>query len=210
MSSDEISGSIRVLLNPDLVKRLNPWELKIYVLLELFKKYLEESKLADFRLSGIAISTSSLIYEMKVKKILYEPKRRDQVKEEVPLNINVSLQPYVPLEIPVADLDELIEAFKEMIKGLTKRQEMIPRGIEPSSLPVINETLAIETIRKYEDTVLSILKEKGKSSIYDILKGKNPLDVIRIFLAILLLLSERKIDIDESMSLFLSKQDDFS
>jgi len=93
MSSDEISGSIRVLLNPDLVKRLNPWELKIYVLLELFKKYLEESKLADFRLSGIAISTSSLIYEMKVKKILYEPKRRDQVKEEVPLNINVSLQP---------------------------------------------------------------------------------------------------------------------
>jgi chromatin segregation and condensation protein Rec8/ScpA/Scc1 (kleisin family) len=75
---------------------------------------------------------------------------------------------------------------------------------------VINETLAIETIRKYEDTVLSILKEKGKSSIYDILKGKNPLDVIRIFLAILLLLSERKIDIDESMSLFLSKQDDFS
>ena len=79
-----------------------------------------------------------------------------------------------------------------------------------SSLPVINETLAIEIIRKYEDFVLSLLKEKGKSSIYDILKEKNPLEVIRVFLAILLLLSERKIDIDESMNLFLSKQVDFS
>jgi chromatin segregation and condensation protein Rec8/ScpA/Scc1 (kleisin family) len=209
MSNNEIS-SIRVLLNPDLVKRLNPWELKIYVLLELFKKYLEEAKSADFRLSGIAISTSSLIYEMKVKKILYEPKRREQVKEEIPLNINVSLQPYVPLEIPVVDLDELIEAFKEMIKALTKRQEMIPRGIEPSSLPVINETLAIEIIKKYESFVLSLLKEKGKSSIYDILKGKTPLEVIRVFLAILLLLSDKKIEIDETMNLFLSKQVDFS
>jgi chromatin segregation and condensation protein Rec8/ScpA/Scc1 (kleisin family) len=209
MSNNEIS-SIRVLLNPDLVKRLNPWELKIYVLLELFKKYLEEAKSADFRLSGIAISTSSLIYEMKVKKILYEPKRREQVKEEIPLNINVSLQPYVPLEIPVVDLDELIEAFKEMIKVLTKRQEMIPRGIEPSSLPVINETLAIEIIKKYENFVLSLLKEKGKSSIYDILKGKTPLEVIRVFLAILLLLSDKKIEIDETMNLFLSKQVDFS
>jgi len=75
---------------------------------------------------------------------------------------------------------------------------------------VINETLAIEIIRKYEDFVLSLLKEKGKSSIYDILKEKNPLEVIRVFLAILLLLSERKIDIDESMNLFLSKQVDFS
>jgi chromatin segregation and condensation protein Rec8/ScpA/Scc1 (kleisin family) len=209
MSNNEIS-SIRVLLNPDLVKRLNPWELKIYVLLELFKKYLEEAKSADFRLSGIAISTSSLIYEMKVKKILYEPKRREQVKEEIPLNINVSLQPYVPLEIPVVDLDELIEAFKEMIKALKKRQEMIPRGIEPSSLPVINETLAIEIIKKYENFVLSLLKEKGKSSIYDILKGKTPLEVIRVFLAILLLLSDKKIEIDETMNLFLSKQVDFS
>jgi len=209
MSNNEIS-SIRVLLNPDLVKRLNPWELKIYVLLELFKKYLEEAKSADFRLSGIAISTSSLIYEMKVKKILYEPKRREQVKEEIPLNINVSLQPYVPLEIPVVDLDELIEAFKEMIKALTKRQEMIPRGIEPSSLPVINETLAVEIIKKYENFVLSLLKEKGKSSIYDILKGKTPLEVIRVFLAILLLLSDKKIEIDETMNLFLSKQVDFS
>jgi len=209
MSNNEIS-SIRVLLNPDLVKRLNPWELKIYVLLELFKKYLEEAKSADFRLSGIAISTSSLIYEMKVKKILYEPKRREQVKEEIPLNINVSLQPYVPLEIPVVDLDELIEAFKEMIKALTKRQEMIPRGIEPSSLLVINETLAIEIIKKYENFVLSLLKEKGKSSIYDILKGKTPLEVIRVFLAILLLLSDKKIEIDETMNLFLSKQVDFS
>jgi chromatin segregation and condensation protein Rec8/ScpA/Scc1 (kleisin family) len=209
MSNNEIS-SIRVLLNPDLVKRLNPWELKIYVLLELFKKYLEEAKSADFRLSGIAISTSSLIYEMKVKKILYEPKRREQVKEEIPLNINVSLQPYVPLEIPVVDLDELVEAFKEMIKALTKRQEMIPRGIEPSSLPVINETLAIEIIKKYENFVLSLLKEKGKSSIYDILKGKTPLEVIRVFLAILLLLSDKKIEIDETMNLFLSKQVDFS
>jgi len=209
MSNNEIS-SIRVLLNPDLVKRLNPWELKIYVLLELFKKYLEEAKSADFRLSGIAISTSSLIYEMKVKKILYEPKRREQVKEEIPLNINVSLQPYVPLEIPVIDLDELIKAFKEMIKALTKRQEMIPRGIEPSSLPVINETLAIEIIKKYENFVLSLLKEKGKSSIYDILKGKTPLEVIRVFLAILLLLSDKKIEIDETMNLFLSKQVDFS
>jgi chromatin segregation and condensation protein Rec8/ScpA/Scc1 (kleisin family) len=209
MSNNEIS-SIRVLLNPDLVKRLNPWELKIYVLLELFKKYLEEAKSADFRLSGIAISTSSLIYEMKVKKILYEPKRREQVKEEIPFNINVSLQPYVPLEIPVVDLDELIEAFKEMIKALTKRQEMIPRGIEPSSLPVINETLAIEIIKKYENFVLSLLKEKGKSSIYDILKGKTPLEVIRVFLAILLLLSDKKIEIDETMNLFLSKQVDFS
>jgi len=209
MSNNEIS-SIRVLLNPDLVKRLNPWELKIYVLLELFKKYLEEAKSADFRLSGIAISTSSLIYEMKVKKILYEPKRREQVKEEIPLNINVSLQPYVPLEIPVVDLNELIEAFKEMIKALTKRQEMIPRGIEPSSLLVINETLAIEIIKKYENFVLSLLKEKGKSSIYDILKGKTPLEVIRVFLAILLLLSDKKIEIDETMNLFLSKQVDFS
>ncbi|MDP8023240.1 MAG: hypothetical protein ACP5LF_02820 [Nitrososphaeria archaeon] len=205
MSNSEISGNIKVLLNPDLVRRLNPWELKVYVLLELFKKYLEETKLTDFRLSGIAVSTSSLIYEMKVKKLFYEPKKREQQRGEISLNVDVNLQPYIPLEIPVADLDELIEAFKEMIRELSNRQDLIPKGIEPSSLPVINETLVLETLKKYENIVIAILKEKGKSSIYEIIKGSNPLEIIRMFLAILLLLSDGKIDIDENLQIYIKQ-----
>ncbi len=205
MSNSEISGNIKVLLNPDLVRRLNPWELKVYVLLELFKKYLEETKLTDFRLSGIAVSTSSLIYEMKVKKLFYEPKKREQQRGEISLNVDVNLQPYIPLEIPVADLDELIEAFKEMIRELSNRQDLIPKGIEPSSLPVINETLVLETLKKYENIVIAILKEKGKSSIYEIIKGNNPLEIIRMFLAILLLLSDGKIDIDENLQICIKQ-----
>ncbi len=205
MSSNDISGNIKILLNPDLVKRLNPWELKVYVLLELFKKYIEETKLTDFRLSGIAVSTSSLIYEMKVKKLFYEPKKREQQRNEISLNVDVNLQPYIPLEIPVADLDELIEAFKEMIKEFSNRQDLIPKGIEPSSLPVINETLVLETLKKYEDIVIAILKEKGKSSLYEIIKGGNSLEIIRMFLAILLLLSDGKIDIDENLQIYVKQ-----
>ncbi len=203
MSNNEISGNIKVLLNPDLVRRLNPWELKVYVLLELFKKYLEETKLTDFRLSGIAVSTSSMIYEMKVKKLFYEPKKKEQLRPEVSLNVDVNLQPYIPLEIPVADLDDLIEAFKEMIKGLSNRQDLIPKGIEPSTLPVINETLVLEALKKYEDFVLTILKERRKATLYDIIKSNNPLEIVRMFLAILLLLSDGRIDIDENLQIFI-------
>ena len=203
MSNNEISGNIKVLLNPDLVRRLNPWELKVYVLLELFKKYLEETKLTDFRLSGIAVSTSSMIYEMKVKKLFYEPKKKEQLRPEVSLNVDVNLQPYIPLEIPVADLDDLIEAFKEMIKGLSNRQDLIPKGIEPSTLPVINETLVLEALKKYEDFVLTILKERRKATLYDIIKSNNPLEIVRMFLAILLLLSDGRIDIDEHLQIFI-------
>ncbi len=203
MSSNEISDGIKILLNPDLVRRLNPWEFKVYVLLELFKKYLEETRMTDFRLSGIAVSTSSLIYEMKVKKMFYEPKKRELRKSEAPLDIEVNLQPYIPLEIPIADLDELIEAFKEMIKELTNKQSLIPKGIEPSLLPVINETLVLESLKKYENLVLSILKNKGKASLYEIIKVNNALEAIRMFLAILLLLSDGKIDVNEDLQIFI-------
>ena len=203
MKAEDYKSSVKVLLNPDLIKKLNPWELKIYLLIELFKKYLEELGKTDFRLSGVAVLTSSIIYEMKVRKMFYEPKHREY--KAVPLNesiIEESSQSLIPVEIPVSSVEELLEAFKELVKELTSGSGAMPKALEPSSLPVIAESLFVESLNEYKSYVMDVVKAKGKVSLYEILKGKDPLTAVRIFLSILILLTERSIEINDYLEIF--------
>ncbi len=203
-ASPEKGADIKVLLNPDLVRRLNPWELKVYILLELFRKYLESMKLVDFRLSGVALSTSSLIYELKAKRILYEP--RHEARQRAQEEARIDLRPYVLIEVPSTDLNELVEAFRELVSELARSQLSIPKAIEPSEVPLVGELSVLEAIKKYEDEVIAMLEREGRRSLYDLLSGRSALEVIRYFLAVLFLLSEGRIDISESLEIFIPEK----
>jgi len=199
---EEREKALRILLNPDSLRRYDPWDLKIYVLLEIFRDYVAKMQMVDFRLSGVAISTSSIIYKLKASRIFYkvkEPRQGAPPLEEPQIN----LQPSYPVELGVGDIDELMEAFRELVSQLLSQREIeVPKSIEPIEAPLISETLLLEELASYRKMILEKLSA-GPVDFYELVKGMDIIDVVRVFLTLLVLAHEGSVCINGELKLEL-------
>ena len=199
---EEREKALRILLNPDSLRRYDPWDLKIYVLLEIFRDYLAKMQMVDFRLSGVAISTSSIIYKLKASRIFYKVKepRQGAPPLEGP---QINLQPSYPVELGVANIDELMEAFRELVSQLLSQREVeVPKSIEPIEAPLISETLLLEELASYRKMILEKLSA-GPVDFYELVKGMGIIDVVRVFLTLLVLAHEGSVCINGELMLEL-------
>ncbi len=201
--SEENDEAIRILLNPDRLRRLDPWQLKVYVLLDVFRKYVLGMELKDFRISGIAVSTSSIIYKLKATRMFYRPRPRQatQMAQGVPELLHEAYA----AEVRVGDVGELVEAFKELIDEIAGRKAGT-KGIEPLVIMPTSEEEMLKVIESYMNYVIEAVKV-GPVSFYDIFKGKDMLEAVRVFLAVLFLLSEGKIEVDDDLNIKATKLD---
>ncbi len=197
---EERDKALRILLNPDSLRRYDPWDLKIYALLEIFRDYATKMQMVDFRLSGVAVSTSSIIYKLKASRIFYKVKEPRQAVP--PLDEpSISIQPSYPVELGVGDIDELMEAFRELVSQLLSQSGMEgPKSIEPIEAPLISETLMLEELTNYRKMILERLKA-GPVDFYDLVKGMDIADVVRVFLSLLLLAHEGSVCINGELML---------
>ncbi|MEM0122930.1 MAG: hypothetical protein QXI38_00315 [Conexivisphaerales archaeon] len=199
---EERDKALRILLNPDSLRRYDPWNLKVYVLLEIFRDYATKMQMVDFRLSGVAVSTSSIIYKLKAGRIFYKAK---ESRPGAPIfeGPAIDIQPSYPVELSTGDIDELMEAFREMVSQLLNQKGMEgPKSIEPIDVSVISETLMLEELMSYKKTILERLKG-GSIAFYELIRGMSVIDVIRIFLSLLILAHEGSVCINDELKLEL-------
>lgn len=200
---EERDRALRILLNPDSLRRYDPWELKVYALLEIFRDYATKMQMVDFRLSGVAVSTSSIIYKLKASRIFYKAResRPELPGLEGPV---IEIQPSYPVELSAGDLDELMEAFREMVSQLLNQRGMEgPKSIEPIDAPIISETIMLEELVNYKKMILERLKG-GHLTFYDLVSGMSVTDVVRMFLSLLLLAHEGSVCVNEELMLELA------
>ncbi len=183
--------AIKILLNPDALKRRKPWDISIYLLLNEFYKFLKSKPLLDYKLSGLALLTSSILYKLKVEHLFYEEKRRVVVKKEVDISTPVSPL-YMPFRVDIhaSDIDELLEAFEALLLEIEReeRKERPPVIRSYEEFPVFDQESFLKMLRPIEEYILDILDREAEVSFQRLVKDKKDiLEVVRYFLALLYL-----------------------
>ncbi len=187
---DKEIDAVKFLLNPDVLKRKKPWDISIHFLLNEFYKFLKSKPLLDYKLSGLALLTSSILYKLKVEHLFYEEKRRVIVKKEVDISAPISPL-YMPFRVDIhaSDIDELLEAFEALLLEMEREERKVRPSVIRSyeEFPVFNQESFLKMLRPIEECILDILDREAEVSFQRLVKDKDVLEVVRYFLVLLYL-----------------------
>jgi len=172
----------------------------------LFYDYLLELPLIDFRVTGLALNTSSLIYKFKAQRLFYEPTTYRKPTLELDYPLRELNAPYAT-EFPITDMDELLDAFRDLLKELEREGPAAhPRAIEPAAIPLLDDKSELEIIKPLEEMILNRLATAGHISFYDLIRGMDALNVIRYFFALLYLITADRIEMSEGLEIVSRSQ----
>ena len=104
-----------ILFDPQMLEKINPWEIDLSFLLLSFLEEMEKRAIIDFRASGIALDSSATVYLMKSRLLLK--------LEEPPQPIQELSSEYVPpplilplrYELTTTTIQNLLEALEDCL-----------------------------------------------------------------------------------------------
>lgn len=178
--------------------KVSPWSIDLVYLLTTLLEEMSRVGI-DFRMAGTAINSSVLIY-LKKAELLLKVEEPPQPSEERP---DVYVPP--PLNLPfrfeftttsVTDLITALEkALSEERRSLTPKLELPPVPV-PDFLDM--EQYLLE-IAERSDELLDRIKGfcLDSFSIFELIEGKNLLDVVRTFMMLLFLAQRDLIDLHQ-------------
>lgn len=194
--SSEKPESIKILLNPGTLGRKKIWDISIYLLLKEFYEYLRSQPLIDYRLSGVAVLTSSILYKLKVQNLFYEEKRRVYKRSaEVAEPIEPLHMPF-RIDLQASDIDDLLFAFESLILEVERekegiRRETLLRTVE--EFPVFDQEMLLKMLRPLEEELVDRLEREGEMKFSDLIRGKDALEVVRYLIILLFLAQDEKV-----------------
>ncbi|MEM1556992.1 MAG: hypothetical protein QXR44_00625 [Thermoproteota archaeon] len=202
---DEAPKASELIFDLIRLKKANPWDIKISIILKQLSRELREKGYMQFTLSGLLLLASSIVYLRKTESLLsIEPKEErsdEEAKEasDIPLE---ALDRISPLEAPlrppqpVIDLEQLVKALLQIME-----KEYSKKPFEEEPLPPIvpqQDEFMRDIEKKVEEfrrSLLKLIRGKGKILVRCLIEGKNPLEAARTFILILFVLSEPGFDI---------------
>ncbi len=202
----------------DLVEKneLDPWNIDIVRLTNLYIEEIRRRKDNDLYLPANAVLASSILLWLK-SKILKQVREELEEKEEPPIDevpIDI-VEPLPEVEEPVdvflpeprvvppsrittrpITLDELLDTMEKLMKkGIKKKPAIV-------QLPEIEEFFEKmeegEDVEDYVKTVYERLLEKKDSTgmvLLSVLAGDDPLEFVKTLLALLYLANEGKVEL---------------
>ncbi|MHA2408152.1 MAG: segregation/condensation protein A [Candidatus Ranarchaeia archaeon] len=189
-----------ILTNPIETKSAKPLEVEISEILPSFFIKMKEKGQIDLRLSGRALYSASLIYRLQTDSLIKLINALDAILEqESPEKIPALKIPY-RLSAKRVTMDELLVALAEVLSDAeTKRFHLTPKPPKERyhlQLDYEPERVNIETlIGKIFNRIVELYKERNRVGFNDLLKNKQQIEIVRVFLALLYLLNRQKIDI---------------
>lgn len=189
------------------LRKVRPWDVNIAFLLGSFVEEMEKSGDVDFRASGVALDSSSLIYLMKSKLLLKleEPPAPPKARPDF-------LPPplFLPLryELTSTTIQHLLDALDEVLKG--ERSLALKTHIEPilpsppDFLPPVDVYL-MEIEKQMERLYGSLLRfaDNGRLIVFSkVIAGLEKLDAVKTFIVLLFLAQSGKISLwqEENLS----------
>ncbi len=178
--------------------KVSPWSIDLVYLLTTLLEEMSRVGI-DFRMAGTAINSSVLIY-LKKAELLLKVEEPPQPAEERP---DVYVPP--PLNLPfrfeftTTSVTDLITALE---KALSEERRSLTPKLELPLVPVPDfldmEQYLLE-IAERSDELLARIKDFGLDSfsIFELIEGKNLLDIVRTFMMLLFLAQRDLIDLHQ-------------
>jgi chromatin segregation and condensation protein Rec8/ScpA/Scc1 (kleisin family) len=179
-----------ILFELNRLRNLHPWDVNIAYLLATFLEEMDKRGEVDFRASGVALDSSSVIYLMKSKLLL------ELEKPPLPPKAQMDTLP-PPLFLPVryeltsTTVQELLKVLDEVLKGehllgLKPRTEPILPP-PPEILPPLD--LILMEIEKQMSLLLQKLSklatQEGITLFSTLIAGVKRLEAIKTFIVLL-------------------------
>ena len=187
-----------ILFKPTKVERVRPWDVDIVFLLSLLMAEMERVGI-DFRVAGIAVHTSSIIYLRKAQTLTKFDWERREEAEEAPKFVPPPIR--LPYRRGVVDtsIKDLIEALERALSELesarrsTEVQEVFPET------PF--ELILEEFIHRVEEDADSLYERlllmPSPISFFTLVQGMPRIEVVRTFIALLFLAQRGLVEVEQ-------------
>lgn len=179
-------------------KAENPWEINLSRILIGFLEKMRERESVDYKVSGKALLSASIIHRIKSELLLRLGQKQEEKKEKEDLDLNL---PPIPMPYRLINrkvtLEELLLALERVLLGEeTKKMIKKPLKEEVKPEPFVFEpskTNIEQIIKEVYQRILSHEREIVRFS--ELVDKKDPLNVVRNLLSILILALRNKIHV---------------
>jgi len=195
------------------LEKLAPWNINIAYLLTTFLEEMEKSGQIDFRVSGVALDSSALIYLMKSRLLLKleEPPQPPKAPQDF-------LPPplFLPLrhELTSTTIRHLLEVLDDVLKGekLFRLEKTVAEPILPTPseiLPQIDYYLMEIELQmdKLYKSLLERVRGAGIIEFSALTRGMTRLEAVRTFILLLFLAQDERVELwqdEESEEIYIS------
>lgn len=190
-----------ILFRENKLERVSPWSINLVLLLASLLEEMEQEGI-DFRLAGIAIQSSVLIYFKKAEMLL----KMEELPTPEDEREDVYLPPALPLpfrfEHTTTTVNDLIEALE---RALTERSHSIKPILPILPMPIPDFLDAEDYLLEIENRSDSLFEElvwRTQSGVAvrltELIYGQGFLEVVRIFMMLLFLAQRMKINLTQS------------
>jgi segregation and condensation protein A len=198
---------LNLLFNPTFVNRKDIWNINVTSLLEMLLAIINRADTKDLRVCGLAALSSAMIHRIKVEsifeleKIAMQHKSLEYIKKDEPIP---ELKPIeVPFRIestyPVS-LTDLLYVLENMISELANpKQKKKQVDLEANPSFDFNQYLIRleEILREYQDRIINSIRIEGSKSFRELVAGLQPIEIARMFVAMLYLGMSDMLDIEQ-------------
>lgn len=187
-----------ILFKDTKLEKTSPWSIDLVYLLTTLLEEMSRVGI-DFRIAGTAINSSVLIYLKKAELLLKmeEPPEPPEEKQDVyvPPPMNLPFR----FEFTTTSISDLISALEAALTD-ERRRATLKLPVMPAPIP---ELLDIEAylleIEERADTLYERIVGMGGGpfSIFDLVRGMNLLEAVKVFMMLLFLAQMEKIDLEQ-------------
>jgi segregation and condensation protein A len=187
---------LSILFEIHKLEKVLPWEVNISYLLAMFLKEMEQQGEVDFRASGVALESSSIIYLRKTKLLLKleePPPQPKTLPEFIPPTMFLPLR----YELSSTTIDNLLNVLDEVLRGESIRPPRIEEPLLPTPEiipPIDRYLLQIEDHMKTVYDQLCQLVGTGELIAFSkLVAGLEKIEAVKTFIILLFLAQRGKI-----------------
>lgn len=196
-----------LLIDISRVGSIDPWSIDLKTLVTSFLEKLRSYGLINFSIPGLALLSSAIIFKLKVDHLFKPFTTKIEERETCERTVKaVPIQDIPTIEFPLRysfaslDVETILKLIVEVIEEASKvRARSIDELIEDSHLTVSEESFESNIdlwIDKLEHTIRVLLHTGYESiSFYKLTEGMDIVDQVRMFIALLFLASQGKIEL---------------
>jgi segregation and condensation protein A len=188
----------RVLTDILDLQKISPWELNLAELVNGFIGRLLAAEYIDFRICGRALLSAAILLRLKTEYLL-EFGREEEILSEIDLEQDIFLLPIRPpfrQQVRPTSFAELLEALRQLVFPPPKRQRTFPSpSLSPALVAQFDSTHVelTKSMKLVYEKLLQASRSRHPLSFVDFVQGMTQLDIIRVFLSLLYLVSEGKV-----------------
>ena len=183
--------------------KIDPWDVDIEKLAEVFIKRIKEIEELDLRVSGRTVLSASVLLRMKSDYVLNENGNGNVAEEELQDVLDIGLPELGPVmlihqsprKITIADL---LGALQEALQDEPNIKHPIRRGLEKIMRVLSEYDINIEKyLEKMYHRIIDLGKDGHNVTFSELITEKTRIAVARTLLLLLLLCGQRKVALSQ-------------